>query len=123
VDRVREAVSIARAKDPTLMIEGEWQADAALDRFSATMKGVGDSPMAGLANVLVVPTLETGNIAYKLVQRLGGCRAVGPVLYGAAAPAHDLSRGCSADDIVDLMAITSLQVQTLKKQETLTHAH
>lgn len=123
VDRVKEAVSLAREKDPALTLEGEWQADAALDRFTATIKGVGDSPMAGQANVLVVPTLETGNIAYKLVQRLGSCRAVGPVLYGAAAPAHDLSRGCSADDILDLMAITTLQVQTLKKQEKLAHAH
>lgn len=122
IDRVRQAVVMARQKAPDVQIEGEWQADAALDAFSAKIKGVGNSPVAGLANVLVAPTLETGNIAYKLVQRLGACRAVGPVLYGTAQPAHDLSRGCSAEDILDLMALTSVQVQKSKLQEKLAHA-
>lgn len=108
-DFVREAVRLAREKAPDLPIEGEWQADAALDPFSAGIKGVGSSPMAGKANVLIVPDLNTGNIAYKLAQRLGGIRAVGPVLWGAARPANDLSRGCSAEDIIDLMALTALQ--------------
>jgi len=111
VDLVRQAMECARAKAPQLSLEGEWQADAALDSFSAQMKGVGRSPMAGKANVLVVPDLNCGNIAYKLVQRLGGCRAVGPVLWGPAFPANDLSRGCSTDDILDAVALTALQAQ------------
>ena len=109
VDKIRQAVAAAREKAPQLVVEGEWQADAALDSFSARIKGVGASPMAGRANVLVAPNLETGNIAYKLIQRLGGCRTVGPVLWGTARPANDLSRGCSSDDIVDMIALTSLQ--------------
>jgi phosphate acetyltransferase len=113
VDKVRQARDLAREKAPSLQIEGEWQADAALDAFSATIKGVGDSPMAGRANVLIAPTLETGNIAYKLVQRLGGCRAVGPVLWGTAQPANDLSRGCSSEDVLDMIALTSLQAHGL----------
>jgi phosphate acetyltransferase len=122
VDRVRQAVQIAHEKAPTLMIEGEWQADAALDFFSARIKGVGDSPMAGQANVLIAPDLNCGNIAYKLVQRLGGLRAVGPVLWGTALPANDLSRGCSADDILDMMTLTTLQAQKAAFVEKSAHA-
>ena len=122
VSKVREAVQMAKKKAPDLLIEGEWQADAALDSFSADKKGVGDSPMAGQANVLIVPDLNCGNVAYKLVQRLGSLRAVGPVLWGTALPANDLSRGCSSDDIVDMMALTTLQAQELKKLERTTHA-
>jgi len=115
VDKMREALRLAKEKEPRLMMDGEWQADAALDRLSADIKKVGGSPMAGRANVLVVPDLNCGNIAYKLVQRLGGCRAVGPVLWGMAQPANDLSRGCSTDDIIDMMALTAIQVHTNKK--------
>ena len=111
VAAVREAYRMAHEKAPDLMMEGEWQADAALDAFTAGVKGAGDSPMAGKANILIAPDLNCGNIAYKLVQRLGQVRAVGPVLWGMAQPANDLSRGCSADDIVDMAALTALQAQ------------
>jgi phosphate acetyltransferase len=108
-EAIRQALHIAREKAPALLCDGEWQADAALDAVVAEKKGVGASPMAGRANVLITPDLQCGNIAYKLVQRLGGVRAVGPVLWGTAKPANDLSRGCSVEDIVDMMALTSLQ--------------
>jgi phosphate acetyltransferase len=111
VNRMREARDMAREKAPALAIEGEWQADAALDAFTAGIKGVGTSPLAGRGNVLIVPDLNTGNIAYKLAQRLGGCRAVGPVLWGTDKPANDLSRGCSTEDVVDMLALTVLQTQ------------
>jgi phosphate acetyltransferase len=114
VDKVRQAAEMARTRAPQLPIEGEWQADAAVDSFTAGIKGVGSSSMAGQANVLVVPDLNCGNIAYKLVQRLGGCRAVGPILWGTAQPANDLSRGCSAEDVLDMMALTVLQSQHMK---------
>jgi phosphate acetyltransferase len=119
VDKVREALRMAKEKAPALMLEGEWQADTALDAFTASVKGAGDSPMAGQANVLIVPDLNCGNIAYKLVQRLGHVRAVGPVLWGTAQPANDLSRGCSADDIVDMAALTSVQAQAVHRQPAL----
>ncbi len=122
VDKVREALRLARGKEPSLLMEGEWQADTALDLFSARLKTAGTSPMAGRANVLIAPDLNCGNIAYKLVQRLGGCRAVGPVLWGTALPANDLSRGCSTEDILDMIALTSLQAQKTKLQENATHA-
>ena len=122
VEKVRKAMEIAREKAPALAIDGEWQADAALDRFSAQIKGVGNSPMAGQANVLVAPDLNCGNIAYKLVQRLGGCRAVGPVLWGTAQPANDLSRGCLTEDVLDMMALTTLQVQKSNVLEKTAHA-
>lgn len=109
LEQIRLAREMAKEKAPDLAIEGEWQADAALDAFTAGIKGVGTSPLAGLGNVLIVPNLNTGNIAYKLVQRLGGCRAVGPVLWGTDKPANDLSRGCSTEDVVDMMALTALQ--------------
>jgi phosphate acetyltransferase len=111
VRKVREALRLAREDAPTLIFEGEWQADAALDSFSAQIKGAGRSSIAGEANVLIVPDLNCGNIAYKLVQRLGGCRAVGPILWGMKQPVNDLSRGCSAEDIIDAAALTALQAQ------------
>ncbi len=107
-DKVIEATNIAREMDPSLMIDGELQADAAIIESIGKSKAPG-SPVAGNANVLVFPTLEVGNIAYKLVQRLAGAEAVGPVLQGMAAPINDLSRGCSIDDIVNLVAITANQ--------------
>jgi len=123
VKKVQEAVQMARAKAPALAIEGEWQADAALDLTAAKMKGVADSPLAGQANVLIAPDLNSGNISYKLVQRIGGCRSVGPVLWGTALPDNDLSRGCSSEDVVDMLALTVLQTRKAMPMENPTHAH
>lgn len=106
VDKVIEATEIAKSRCPELIIDGELQADAALVESIAKTKAPGSS-VAGNANVFVFPTLEAGNIGYKLVQRLAGAEAVGPVLQGMAAPINDLSRGCSVDDIVNLSAITA----------------
>lgn len=108
VDKVVEATRIAREMAPDLKIEGELQADAAIITAIGQKKAPG-SEIAGKANVLVFPTLETGNICYKLVQRLAHAEAIGPVLQGMAAPINDLSRGCSVDDIVQLVAITANQ--------------
>ncbi len=108
VDKVIEATAIAKEIDPTIQIDGELQADAAIVETIGKSKAPG-SDIAGKANVLVFPSLESGNIAYKLVQRLAGAEAIGPILQGMAAPINDLSRGCSVDDIVNMVAITSNQ--------------
>jgi phosphate acetyltransferase len=108
VDKVVSATRIAKEMNPSLKIDGELQADAAIVESIGLKKAPG-SDIAGKANVLIFPNLECGNIAYKLVQRLGHAEAIGPVLQGLAAPINDLSRGCSVDDIVDLIAITSNQ--------------
>ncbi|WP_291861345.1 phosphate acetyltransferase [Marinilabilia sp.] len=108
VDKVVKATELAREKDPTLKIDGELQVDAAIIPEIAKKKAPG-SEIAGHANVFIFPSLETGNIAYKLVQRLAHAEAIGPVLQGMAAPINDLSRGCSVSDIVSLAAITANQ--------------
>ncbi|MFV0376472.1 MAG: phosphate acetyltransferase [Mangrovibacterium sp.] len=108
VDKVANATRIAREMDPTLKIDGEMQLDAALIPEVGKLKAP-DSEVAGRANVLVFPGLESANIGYKLVQRLAGAEAIGPVLQGMAAPINDLSRGCSVSDIVNMVAITANQ--------------
>lgn len=108
VDKVVKATEIASEKVPDLLLDGELQADAALVASVAETK-CPDSNVAGKANVLVFPDLQTGNIGYKLVQRLAGAEAIGPILQGIAKPINDLSRGCSVEDIVNLVAITSVQ--------------
>lgn len=115
VDKVINATKKAKEMDPSLIIDGELQIDAALIREIGESKAPG-SPLAGNANVLIFPDLNSGNIAYKLVQRLAHAEAVGPVLQGMAAPINDLSRGCSVSDIVNLAAITCNQAAGMKNK-------
>lgn len=114
IDKVVDATRIARERYPELIIDGELQADAALVPQVAHKKAP-NSVIEGKANVLVVPNLEVGNIGYKLVQRLGNAQAIGPVLQGIARPVNDLSRGCSVNDIVYMVAITACQAQDAKQ--------
>ncbi|ABK62074.1 MULTISPECIES: phosphate acetyltransferase [Clostridium] len=110
VDKVRRATEIAQEQRPDLDIDGELQLDAALVQSVADLKAPG-SKVAGKANVLVLPDLQSGNIAYKLIQRFAKAEATGPICQGFAKPINDLSRGCSADDIVNVVTITAIQAQ------------
>jgi phosphate acetyltransferase len=114
VDKVIEATALAKQMAPELNIDGELQADCAIVPSVAKLKAPG-SPVAGKANVLIVPSLEVGNIAYKLVQRLGNAQAIGPILQGIARPVNDLSRGCNVDDVYKMIAITANQAIAAKR--------
>lgn len=114
VTRIGQAVSLIRQRAPDLVVDGEVQFDAAFIPEIGLAKAP-DSPLKGKANVFVFPTLESGNIGYKIAERLGGLIAVGPVLQGLARPANDLSRGCSSDDVFRMIAITGIQAANVDK--------
>ncbi|HTY37220.1 MAG TPA: phosphate acetyltransferase, partial [Bacteroidota bacterium] len=107
VQKVREATAIVKKKNPTLLVDGELQFDAAIVPSVGERKSPG-SPVAGKANVMIFPNLDAGNISYKITQRLGGAEAVGPIVQGLKKPAFDLSRGCSVEDIVNVVGINAL---------------
>lgn len=112
VDKVRTAYEMVKKSNPELQVDGELQADAALIEKVGQLKSPG-SAVAGHANVLIFPDLQAGNIGYKLVQRLAGAEAIGPICQGLAKPVNDLSRGCSVSDIVSLVALTAVQAQNM----------
>lgn len=110
VDKIKDAVEIVKSKNSGFLIDGELQGDSALVPEVATRK-LGESEVAGKANVLIFPNLDAGNICYKLIQRLANARAVGPIVLGTNQPCSDLSRGCNVDDIIDCTAITVIRAQ------------
>jgi len=110
IEKIVDALKILKEMSPDVLVDGEMQVDAAIVPEIAKIK-YPDSPLAGNANVLIFPNLEAGNIGYKLVERLGNARALGPLLLGVKKPASDLSRGCSVDDIVDCVAVTAIRAQ------------
>jgi len=114
VEKVRTATAIARQRRPELKLEGPIQYDAAVD-FTVGSQKIPNSEVAGQASVLIFPDLNTGNNTYKAVQRETGALAIGPIVQGLAKPVNDLSRGCTVDDIINTVAITIIQSQTLKK--------
>jgi phosphate acetyltransferase len=111
VTKVTEALALLKQNHPDLKADGELQFDAAFVPEVAASKAPG-SDLAGAANVMIFPNLDAGNIGYKIAQRIGGCEAVGPVLQGLAKPANDLSRGCVAEDVTNMIAVTTLQART-----------
>lgn len=113
VSKVVTATKIVQSKNPEIEIEGELQFDAAISPEIAKLKAKG-SLIAGRANVMIFPNLDAGNIGYKITQRLGGAKAIGPILQGLAKPANDLSRGCSAEDVTQMIAVTALQANLIQ---------
>ena len=113
VDKVTQATALVREQSPDLIIDGELQFDAAFVPSVGTSKAAGSS-VAGHANVMIFPNLDAGNIGYKITQRIGGATAIGPVLQGLAKPANDLSRGCVAEDVLHMIAVTVLQAAVNK---------
>ncbi|MFY0621054.1 MAG: phosphate acetyltransferase [Pelagimonas sp.] len=111
IDKVTQAAALLSEQHPELQVDGELQFDAAFVPEVGARKSPG-SAMAGHANVMIFPNLDAGNIAYKITQRVGGYAAIGPILQGLAKPANDLSRGCSAEDVTEMIAVTILQAQT-----------
>jgi phosphate acetyltransferase len=113
VEKVRKATEMAKELRPDLLIDGEMQLDAAIVKKVADQKAP-KSKVAGNANVLIFPDLQSGNIGYKLVQRFANAEAIGPICQGFAKPINDLSRGCSVEDIINVVAVTAVQAQNIK---------